>query len=70
MIRFRGLRELVRAGILSVTRSRAALFWTIMFPLFLLGIFGAIFSRFSTMTEILPDYGRSRSFPRRSSVTR
>ena len=39
----RGTRQLTLAGILSTVRSRAALFWTLAFPIFLLLIFAVIF---------------------------
>ena len=39
----RGTRQLTVAGLLSTLRSRAALFWTLAFPVFLLFIFAFIF---------------------------
>ncbi len=40
---FRGTRALTWAGFLSTVRSKAALFWTMAFPIFLLILFAYIF---------------------------
>jgi len=40
---FRGLKMLYWTGLISVTRSRAALFWTLAFPAFFLFVFGFVF---------------------------
>ena len=39
----RGTKQLTLAGLLSTVRSKAALFWTLAFPIFLLVIFAFIF---------------------------
>jgi ABC-2 type transport system permease protein len=52
----RGLGSLTRAFLLEMRRSKAAIFWTLAFPLFLLLLFGLIFGRTSPIgvTYLMP----------------
>lgn len=53
---FRGLPQLILAGLRSTVRSRAALFWTLAFPSFFVLLFGYVFGRgeTGTVTYLMP----------------